>query len=264
MYKVTATWVSRLFKLFFTTIIGLFAFTSFMWGIWWFGAFLTIISCLIWAKKTGPLVSLLAISILSLPFVFNAISDEMDYLGKLIRNQGPQALSTQEKISIYTGNIAMALGGFSIMAPEVALETLYLMRPSGKDKIFQSDFAMRSEHIQDLIDAYSKKVVNGSAPKQSKRIPLRWGAGSSTYSMFDYRVSLAVAGGGLFLDYEKTDVGYKIKCRITIDVKYSEGYKLPIINAYGVRLYIDEAIFSALQEIGWLHPYYAHYHWTLK
>ena len=82
--------------------------------------------------------------------------------------------------------------------------------------------------------------------------------------MFYHRVSLAVAGGGLFLDYQKSGDIYKIKCRITIDVKYSEGYNLEILNAYGIRLYIDEAIFSALQELGWLRPYFAHYHWTLS
>ena len=82
--------------------------------------------------------------------------------------------------------------------------------------------------------------------------------------MLDYRVALAVAGGGLFLNYKPADEGYDIDCRITIDVKYSENYQLEIINSDYVRLYIDEAIFSAMQDIGWFHPYYAHYYWSMS
>ena len=186
----------------------------------------------------------------------------MDYLGDLIRTKGAAALSTPERLSIYFGNISMALVGYAIFAPEVANETLLLMDPSGKDRTFNSNFAMRSAHVSNLIEDYTAEVISGEAPLQSKRIPLRWGPGYNTYSIFDYRV--AVAGGGLFLNYEKTEKGYKVACRITIDVKYSEDYRLEVFNYKGIRLYIDEAIFTALQELGWFYPYYAHYHWTLE
>ena len=188
----------------------------------------------------------------------------MDYLGSVIREQGPQSLSTSEKVSIYLGNISMALVGFAILAPEVAIETLLLMEPSGKDRTYHSDFAMGSKHVSKLIEDYTEKVKAGTAPLTSERIPLRWGEGYNTYSMFDYRVALAVAGGGLFLKYTKIENGFKINCKITIDVKYSERFQLNLFNYGFVRLYIDEAIFSALQDIGWYHPFYAHYLWELQ
>lgn len=257
------TSVFTILKLLCSAILVIFAFNSFMWEVWWLFGMLTILSFLIWARRKLISISLFLIIIVSLPLSFNQISNKMDYLGDLIRNQGSQALSTWERVSIYSGNIAMAVGGFAILAPEVAVETLLLMDPRGKDRTFHSDFAMGSKHITDIIEKYTLKVKSGSAPLRSERIPLRWGAGQDAYSMFDHRVSWAVAGGGLFLDYQKSGDTYKIKCRITIAVKYSEGYKLKILNAYGIRLYIDEAIFSALQDLGWLQPYFAHYHWTL-
>lgn len=249
-------------KWLFLIIILLFSFTSLLWKIWWLGALLLGLAFVLWRKDYIKSAVATAIFILSLPLAFNQISNRMDYFGNLIRTEGSQALNTMERVSIYFSNITMAVGGFLILAPEVAVETLFLMDPRGKDKSFNSDFAMGSKHVRELISNYSQKVEAGSAPLQSKRIPLRWGPGYNTYSMFDYRVALAVAGGGLFLNYEKTENGYKIKCRITIDVNYSEDYKLRIFNGYGTRLYIDEAIFSALQELGWFHPYYAHYYWT--
>lgn len=187
----------------------------------------------------------------------------MDYFGEIIRKKGATALQTHEKVSIYLGNISMGLVGFAIFAPEVSVETLLLIDPRGKDRTFKSSFAMKSPHINSLIEQYTKKVKAGEAPLKSKRIPLIW-PGRNTYSMLDYRVALAVAGGGLFLEYKPIGQGYEIDCRITIDVKYSEDYKLEVINSKNVRLYIDEAIFSAMQDIGWLHPYYAHYHWRLS
>jgi len=199
-----------------------------------------------------------------MPISFNTISNRMDYLGGIIRSEGAEALTYPQRVSIYLGNISMALVGYAIVAPEVSNETLLLMDPSGKDRTFQSDFAMTSVHISNIISNYTAKVRAGTAPMRSERIPLRWGDGYNTYGTFDYRVSLAVAGGGLFLEYEKSEQGYDINCKITIDVNYSEDYRFDIINYKGVRLYVDEAIFTALQELGWFHPYYAHYHWTLE
>lgn len=195
----------------------------------------------------------------------NKISNRMDYLGALIRAEGPQALSATERVGIYLGNISMAIVGFAIFAPEVAIETLLLMDPRGKDRTFNSSFAMRSSHISEIIDTYTLGVRSGTLPKQSKRIPLKWDEDNrKAYSMDDYRVALAVAGGGLFLNYKKVGQDYEVECRITIDVKYSNNYKLRVFNTHGVRLYIDEAIFTALQDLNWFHPYYSHYHWKLS
>jgi len=198
------------------------------------------------------------------PYSFNQISGEMDRLGAKIKDQGAEALNQTERLRIYLGNISMGLVGFAMIAPEVSIETLLLMDPSGKDRNFNSDFAMKSPHVRKIINQYTEKVKAGSAPATSKRIPLAWGKGTHTYSMIDYRVALAVAGGGLFLTYKPEGDGYVIDCRITIDVRYSEGYKLDIFEYGQFRLYIDEAIFSALQDLNWFHPYLAHYRWRIK
>ena len=253
-----------LLKILTTAVFAIFIMTSLLWGVWWLGIFLSAVTVFIWTNFRKLWIASLLLAILSLPVSFNTISNRMDYLGGVIRSQGAEALTHPQRISIYLGNISMALVGYAIIAPEVSNETLLLMDPSGKDRTFKSDFAMQSVHISNIIENYTSKVRSGTAPMRSERIPLRWGEGYNTYSMFDYRVSLAVAGGGLFLDYEKTEKGYKINCKITIDVKYSEDYRLDVFNYNGMRLYIDEAIFTALQELGWFHPFYAHYHWTLE
>ena len=187
----------------------------------------------------------------------------MDRLGVIIRGQGADTLNQADRLSIYLGNISMGLIGFAMIAPEISIETLLLMDPSGKDRNFNSDFAMKSPHVRKIINQYTEKVKAGSAPLTSKN-SISLGKGYQTYSMKDYRVALAVAGGGLFLTYKPEGDGYSIDCRITIDVRYSEGYKLDIFEYGQFRLYIDEAIFSALQDLNWFHPYLAHYHWQIR
>ena len=253
------------FKLFISSIFVIFAVTCGLWQIWWLAILLVIMLVSIWIKHFRLLITLLLLGVITLPITFNKISNRMDYLGALIRSEGPQALSTTNRVGIYLGNISMAIVGFAIFAPEVAIETLLLMDPRGQDRTFNSSFAMRSSHVSEIIESYTLGVHSGALPKRSERIPLKWDENNrKAYSMDDYRVALAVAGGGLFLDYKKVGNEYEVECRITIDVKYSNNYKLMVFNAHGVRLYIDEAIFTALQELDWLHPYYSHYIWKLR
>jgi hypothetical protein len=235
-----------------------------LWNTWALALAIVVLLVMVWRKlpKSSYLVLLLLLSMT--PYSFNKISSEMDRLGAKIKDQGAEALNQTERLSIYLGNISMGLVGFAMIAPEVSIETLLLMDPSGKERNFNSDFAMASPNVRKIINQYTEKVKAGSAPLTSKRIPLAWGKGTQTYSMKDYRVALAVAGGGLFLTYKPEGDGYVIDCRITIDVRYSEGYKLDIFEYGQFRLYIDEAIFSALQDLNWFHPYFAHYRWKLR
>ena len=139
---------------FFLLIILLFSFTSLLWKIWWLGALLLVLAFVLWRKDYIKSAVATAIFILSLPLAFNQISNRMDYFGNLIRTEGSQALNTMERVSIYFSNISMAVGGFLILAPEVAVETLFLMDPRGKDKSFNSDFAMGSKHVREIISNY--------------------------------------------------------------------------------------------------------------
>jgi hypothetical protein len=237
---------------------------SFLWGAWWLGVALIVAGYGIGKRKARLIGMAFVVCIVSIPITLNQISARMDTYGTLIRSQGPEALSTSQRVSIYLGNIAMAVGGIAIVAPEVAFETVFLIKPNHKKSysIEGYDFAMKSPYIRGLVQDYATNVASGDAPMRLDRTPLRWTA-NMPYGFKDYRVALAVAGGGLRAVAQKTDDGYRIDCNITIDVRYSEGYKLKIIDAYGVRFIIDEAIFSALQDLGWLHPYILRYHWTV-
>jgi len=199
-----------------------------------------------------------------LPFTLNQISNRMDHLGSVIRTEGPESLTNPERLSIYLGNVVMGVAGFAMGAPEVALETLFLMHPNpAKSYSFDYGFAMKSPYIRKLVQDFAADVASGKTGKKLARVPLRW-TPRMPYVLYDYRVSLALAGGGLRAVAHKNGEGFRIDNTITIDIRYSEGYRLDIFNAYGVRFYIDEAIFSAMQDLGWFNPYVVRYQWSVQ
>ena len=160
-------------------------------------------------------------------------SFRIDHLGKLIRSEGAEALSYPDRVAIYLYNIPMALGGLLIGCPEVAFETLALMLPMDRSKtyVLRNDFAMSSPNIKKMVEDYHPKMG---------RVPI----GGVRYD--DLRVTLALGGGGLTCDARE--------CAIKVDIAYSE-------NA-PKTFWIDEAIFSALQDLGWFHPYWLEYRWA--
>jgi hypothetical protein len=181
-----------------------------------------------------------------------------------IRTEGPEALTNPERLSIYLGNVVMGVAGFAMGAPEVAMETLFLMHPNpAKSYSFNYGFAMKSPYIRKLVQDFASGVASGRTGMRLHRVPLRW-TPRMPYVLYDYRVSLALAGGGLRAVAHKNGAGFRIDNSITIDIRYSEGYRLDIFNAYGVRFYIDEAIFSAMQDLGWFNPYVVRYHWSVQ
>lgn len=262
--KRTVKLALTLFKLIASFILMTFLVTCIFWNTWILALAIVILLATTWGQHPKHSFLALALLLLMTPYSFNKISNEMDRLGSKIRGKGAEALNQTERMSIYFGNISMGLVGLALIAPEVSIETLLLMEPSGKDRNFNSNFAMKSPHVQEIINQYTEKVKAGNAPLASKKFPLAWGKGTQTHSMKDYRVALAVAGGDLFLNYKPNGEGYVIDCRITIDVRYSEGYRLDVFEYGEFRLHIDEAIFSALQDLNWLHPYRAHYRWQIQ
>lgn len=237
-----------------------------LWSVWWLAASLIVFAATLLAGRRRIVTIAIVSALVTAPLTFNQISNEMDRLGTTIRRDGAEALTTTDRVAIFTGNIAMAIGGLAIWAPEVALETLFLMYPHEKQAYrVEHDFAMGSRLVRELIEGHVAEVAAGRAPMKSERIPVNWLQKTGrAYGVTDYRVALAVAGGGMWLDVLKTERGYAVGCRLTIDVAYSENYRLDIFNVNGVRLYIDEAIFSALQDLGWFHTYLVHFEWSVE
>ena len=84
-----------------------------------------------------------------------------------------------------------------------------------------------------------KKMVEDYHPTMG-RVPI----GCVRYD--DLRATLVLGGGGLTCDERE--------CAVNEDIAYSE-------NA-PKTFWIDEAIFSVRQDLGWFHPYWLEYRWA--
>lgn len=167
-------------------------------------------------------------ALIALCAVFVLFCFRIDYLGERIRTHGADSLHIVDRVGIWLFNIPMAVGGLVIGAPEAAAETLWLAVPKKPDTVYKidSDFPLKSERIQNMVKNYS-----------GGRVPI------GPVRMDDLRTTLALGGGGLRCDKEH--------CTIKVHVKYS--------NHAPDFLFINEAIFAGLQDLGWLHPYWVEY-----
>ena len=119
--------LNSVFKLFISFVFVIFAVTCGLWHIWWLAILLMIMLVLIWTKHVRLLITLLFLGVITLPITFNKISNRMDHLGTLIRSEGPQTLSTTDRVGIYLGNISMAIVGFAIYNFDVPFIWLYIL-----------------------------------------------------------------------------------------------------------------------------------------
>jgi hypothetical protein len=55
---------------------------------------------------------------------------------------------------------------------------------------------------------------------------------------------------------------WRLDVRATVDVRYRAGASLVLGRVRGVPIVVDEGLFAALQDRGWLHPYRAVWVWS--
>ena len=77
------------------------------------------------------------------------------------------------------------------------------------------------------------------------------------------RVALALNPCELNATAIRQGSSWLIEATATVEVRYKSKYQLVRPRHRGARLLVEEQLFLALQELGWLHPYVAHWTWTL-
>jgi hypothetical protein len=173
----------------------------------------------------------------------HAYQDRVEALTAALDRGGPAALSTVDLAGVWSLNFAMGVVGASMGFPEVALETLMLAVPGPSRRIWYSDFAM---HAPEVADAVARASRSGRAQSVA----------------FAYRAEHAHARVALALNPVTVRVVHG-EVRATVPVRYPRRYLLVLMHANGRPIGIEEGLFWALQERGWLMPYEADWRWPV-
>jgi len=212
------------------------------------------------AKIVSAVLILAATAYLS-PAIINAATQTMARWGDTVRRHGGQSLKLSDRIAIYLGNFAMASGGLMTGSPEAALETFLLTIPGQKDRYWDSDFAWESGMVRNYVEKFSKGLAVGASRNTEGRYPLVW---KNYYPAEGFRIPLALNGGYLAINAEKGSGGWVLRCDAVAVVQYFKKYRSTIGVLPGGRLIVDQGAWEGLQQVGWFHPYLAHWRFSVE
>lgn len=239
----------------FLSVLGV---TGFLWfNIPLIFTFLCLLLFL-FTKKIKLRLLVFILSIASIPLVINSADQQMEAWDRQIRAKGPSSLTIWDSLAIYVGNLWTAAGGFCIGAPEASVETLLLAIPNSSG-MREANWVFFDDDPS-ILSAVRILAVEIEA-KQAKRVEkkIQWPPG--VYSLSNYRVSLALAGGSVILERDaKTE---DIIAYIDVPITYPSNSYLTLIDNDYIEFSIPERMFWALEQKNWLHSYVMRYYFKI-
>lgn len=216
-------------------------------GGWWIGlGALLLCTPKRWVKGLYPVLGLLLV-----PLCLLRYSQGVDRMMAKVE-RGPEALDLHDRLALYGLNGAMGITGGLLGAPEASMETLLLMVPSSGERHWKSQrFPFCGPKVAAAVRR-DQTLAQGGAQSFAPRT-LQWELlepGAST------RAALAL--NPMLLSAQRD--GPVLQVKSTVQVDYVAHYPLPLFQLGPINLRVEQGLFHALEELGWLHPYALHYH----
>lgn len=212
-------------------------------------------------------VALLAVTVATAFAWHIPFHEYADRLQSLSRSAGadPQRLSTRDLASIWTLHATMAVGGWLAGFPEAAGETAGLVFRGPRERVRRSDFAMRSPTVRRAVArAVAAAITAAKAARAAEStIPPQRIAFAYDPSRESMRVALALNPVILSGQVVSDGRGWRADLQATVRVAYPRSAVLHLWDVRGRSIVVDEGLFWALQERGWLHPYVLTWQWSV-
>jgi hypothetical protein len=154
-------------------------------------------------------------------------------------------------------NVAMGLGGLAVGYREVAAETLWMFVPGAPERVWHSDFAMGSPLVRRAV----RELLDEARRRGGGRQRLELGPRSIAWSRRDLerdsrRVALALNSPlRLEATAHRQAEGWRLELRGRAAVRYPRRSRTLLGRFFGQEFVIEEGLFAALQDAGWLHPF---------
>ncbi|MDP8239611.1 MAG: hypothetical protein P9X24_11025 [Candidatus Hatepunaea meridiana] len=212
-------------------------------------------------KRLGLLILTLVLVLFFYYKPFDEVQREMDRIAFKLNKSGHSELSTIDKMGIYSINLAMAKFGYIFGVPEIAKETFYMCIDGPKVRKWNSDFAMESPKIISALNTWKGLINRHKAGSTYIKLPtkkINW----DNYNT-DKRVALALNPFTFECEATKEGDHWRMDCKGSVPCKYPSNSRTKLLDIKEKPFLIEEGIFWALQEEGWLFPYTAEWSWTI-
>lgn len=246
----------RLFWRSCAVLVWLPALWLFAWKLWLAGVAMSLLAGMLWTGRLRYGAALLGAAPLVVPWSLYRYSIRVDALTDAVVQGGPTALSVADCVAIYGLNLLMAVVGFFLGFPEVAYETASLAWPNdGEMELHDAYFPRCVPKVGAAVALRQELARDGAWRFMDERLAWNYGAPGSSW-----RGALALTPSTL----ATTRSGETLQFRVTVPVNYPERYRLVMGKAGPFTIGVEEGLFHALEELGWLHPYRLTYRFDVE
>ncbi|MEM6532740.1 MAG: hypothetical protein AAF654_08945 [Myxococcota bacterium] len=211
--------------------------------------------------KAAGAVVVFGACLVTVPVALSEMNNETDRLAHKLDREGPAALTTQECLGIYLLGLWTAGVGF-LVYPEAAEELFYLYLPAEDDRRhFESDFATASARVRDPLARFSNSLSTQSTLKMPAR-RVAWRSYSQSYD--ENRVAFALNPCTLSAEAHRNGGEWTIHVSAITRIEFPRRSRVVVARIGAHQLKLEEGLFWALQQRGWLHPYTAKWTWVAR
>jgi hypothetical protein len=221
----------------------LFLLTAAWWAWWWAAPG--------WRptrRHARSAVQLLLLWAVGAPNTLLELGRSMNTLQLQIDRHGAGSLQDHQLFGIYALQLGLGAAGHTLGLHEVAWEAWGLARPGEAERRWPSDFALRDPKVRRAIAGW-RTAPPGPLPPAEVAWTSYFGPGVSPSVSLALNCPLSLTG-------TKAEDG-TIEVAASCLVAYPQHARLPLTTVLGEAVGIEEGVFWALQERGWLHPYTA-------
>ncbi len=190
--------------------------------------------------------------------------DSVDQLSHQIRHEGAESLAFEQRAGIYGLNLVMGAGGCVAGYPEAGKETILLAVPGPTTRHWGSDFALRSPRVRRAI---GRMIAEADADdgESVQLTPETVGWPHYAFGQDSLRVALALNSPlEISGTASRVDDRWRLDLVGTARIEYPSKGRVSLMgNVHGREIALEEGLFGALQDVGWLHPYTARWSWTV-
>lgn len=164
------------------------------------------------------------------------------------------SLSARDKAGIWLLNVGMAGGGVLAGFPEVALETLLLAVPDADGvRTFPSAFPAGSTKVAAVLSEWRRACAGGRRTFGPRKVWLGYHGGHD-----QWRRALALDPPTISAT---ADEACALSVTVSVPIDYPDRAFLVLVSTPWGPLGIDEGLYDALEDDGWLFPYEARWVW---
>lgn len=216
-----------------------------------------------WIARVSTLMMTLILLAKTIHIPIGEINHNIELLSRKPRDpESISSFSAREKLGIYGLNLMMSLSAYP-KYPEVSKETILMILPAplGGIRTFQSDFALNSRSVCNLVKQWNMRLENEKTNKVRFKSRLHWHAKDYALGNSEARYALALNPCTISMLATRQSSKWLLDIRLRVECKYPQHSNVTLITH--PKLQVEEGLFWVLQQAEWLFPYTAEWKFTM-